>query len=70
MELTGWELAYLKFCCKVQGIKNELFNNETCGVTSLNDIKSYFSASDVFEEYWPNKVIQLLSEGGKNFNVL
>ncbi|KAI5722252.1 hypothetical protein M8J76_005910 [Diaphorina citri] len=68
VELTGWELAYLKFCCKVQGIKNELFNNETCGVTSLNDIKSYFSASDVFEEYWPNKVVdsQLLISATKH----
>ncbi|KAL1453887.1 hypothetical protein WDU94_010190 [Cyamophila willieti] len=67
VELTGWELAYLKFCCKVQGIKNELFNNETCAVTSLNDIKSYFSSSDVFEEYWPNKVVdsQLLISATK-----
>uniref|UniRef100_A0A8D8ZNG1 Uncharacterized protein n=1 Tax=Cacopsylla melanoneura TaxID=428564 RepID=A0A8D8ZNG1_9HEMI len=66
-ELSGWELAYLKFCCKVQGIKNELFNNETCAVTSLNDIKSYFSSSDVFEEYWPNKVVdsQLLISATK-----
>lgn len=67
VELSGWELSYLKFCCKVQGIKNELFNNETCAVTSLNDIKSYFSVTDKFEEYWPTKVVdsQLLISNAK-----
>ena len=27
--VEGWDLAYLKFCCKVQGIRNELFANDT-----------------------------------------
>ena len=27
-----WDLAYLKFCCKVQGIRNELFANDVCKV--------------------------------------
>ncbi len=29
-QVNGWDLAYLKFCCKVQGIRNELFSSETC----------------------------------------
>ncbi|XP_026671293.1 uncharacterized protein LOC108627301 isoform X3 [Ceratina calcarata] len=67
-KLEGWDLSYLKFCCKVQGIRNELFASETCSVISLNDIKSYFPPGTGFEDYWPTKVMdsQLLvnSKGG------
>ncbi|KAK2587337.1 hypothetical protein KPH14_003054 [Odynerus spinipes] len=62
-KLEGWDLSYLKFCCKVQGIRNELFASETCSVISLSDIKSYFPPGTGFEDYWPNKVMdsQLLT---------
>lgn len=67
--LEGWDLSYLKFCCKVQGIRNELFASETCSVISLADIKTYFPLGTEFEEYWPNKMLesQLLvpSKGNK-----
>ncbi|XP_012261758.1 uncharacterized protein LOC105689369 isoform X2 [Athalia rosae] len=67
-KLEGWDLSYLKFCCKVQGIRNELFASETCSVISLSDIKSYFPPGTGFEDYWPSKVMdsQLLvsSKGG------
>ncbi|PNF34901.1 hypothetical protein B7P43_G01413 [Cryptotermes secundus] len=65
--LEGWDLAYLKFCCKVQGIRNELFASETCSVISLSDIKSYFPPGTVFEDYWPSKVVdsQLLLASNK-----
>lgn len=56
-KLEGWDLSYLKFCCKVQGIRNELFASETCSVISLNDIKSYFAPGTGFEDYWPSKVM-------------
>ncbi|XP_054004684.1 uncharacterized protein LOC128890325 isoform X3 [Hylaeus anthracinus] len=56
-KLEGWDLSYLKFCCKVQGIRNELFASETCSVISLNDIKSYFPPGTGFEDYWPTKVM-------------
>lgn len=55
--LSGWDLSYLKFCCKVQGIRNELFASETVAVISLDDIKSYFPQGTMFEDYWPNKVV-------------
>ncbi|XP_069695820.1 uncharacterized protein [Periplaneta americana] len=66
-KLEGWDLAYLKFCCKVQGIRNELFASETCSVISLSDIKSYFPPGTVFEDYWPSKVVdsQLLLASNK-----
>lgn len=52
-KLEGWDLAYLKFCFKVQGIRNELFSNDSCDVINLNDIKKYFPPGTVFEDYWP-----------------
>lgn len=53
--VEGWDLAYLKFCCKVQGIRNELFANETCKVVALDEIKGHFPAGTTFEDYWPAK---------------
>lgn len=66
-QLEGWDLSYLKFCCKVQGIRNELFASDACSVISLTDIKSYFPPGTDFEEYWPNKVMdsQLLVSKGE-----
>lgn len=56
--LSGWDLSYLKFCCKVQGIRNELFASDSVAVISLNDIKSYFPVGTEFEDYWPSKVVE------------
>ncbi|KAK4871603.1 hypothetical protein RN001_015727 [Aquatica leii] len=63
--LEGWDLSYLKFCCKVQGIRNELFCHDSCAVISLADIKNYFPPGTLFEDYWPSKVVdsQLLING-------
>ncbi|XP_059620557.1 uncharacterized protein LOC132264355 isoform X2 [Phlebotomus argentipes] len=55
--LSGWDLSYLKFCCKVQGIRNELFASDKVAVISLTDIKSYFPPGTQFEDYWPSKVV-------------
>ena len=41
-EVDCWDLAYLKFCCKVQGIRNELFASDTCKVVALEEIKGHF----------------------------
>ena len=54
-EVEGWDLAYLKFCCKVQGIRSELFNNEICKVVALDEIKGHFPQGTTFEDYWPAK---------------
>lgn len=56
--LNGWDLSYLKFCCKVQGIRNELFASDQVAVISLIDIKSYFPTGTEFEDYWPSKVVE------------
>lgn len=67
-KLEGWDLSYLKFCCKVQGIRNELFAHDSCSVISLNDIKNYFPPGTLFEDYWPKKNLdsQLLISGTTN----
>jgi hypothetical protein len=69
--VSGWDLAYLKFCCKVQGIRNELFNKELCKVVALDEIKSHFPQGTTFEDYWPAnhslepaKVRQVANNGG------
>lgn len=59
INLDNWDLAYLKFCCKVQGIKNELFASEKCMVTSLDDVKSYFPEGTKFDDYWPAKIVEM-----------
>merc|ERR1719507_2407892 len=53
--VNGWDLAYLKFCCKVQGIRNELFAKDDCAVVGLEEIKGHFPAGTTFEDYWPAK---------------
>ncbi|KAG5893073.1 hypothetical protein JTB14_021574 [Gonioctena quinquepunctata] len=67
-KLEGWDLSYLKFCCKVQGIRNELFAHDSCSVISLNDIKNYFPPGTMFEDYWPKKNLdsQLLISRNSN----
>ena len=50
-EAKGWDLSYLKFCCKIQGI--ELFDRDSCKMVSLEHIKNQFPASTTFKDYWP-----------------
>merc|ERR1719273_2645932 len=61
LEIDGWDYAYLKFCFKVQGIKEELFKSEECKVVKLDQIKSCFAPGTTFEDYWPMSEKQNLS---------
>ena len=54
-QVDGWDLAYLKFCCKVQGIRNELFAADVCRVVALDEIRGHFPQGTTFEDYWPAK---------------
>jgi len=51
--MGGWDLTYLKFCCKVQGIRKELFEGSNCKMVSVDNVRDHFSAGTVFEDYWP-----------------
>jgi len=57
IKLENWNLAYLKFCCKVLGIRYELFASDSCTVIRLDDIKKYYPPDTYFEEYWPAKIV-------------
>lgn len=56
IKLIEWDLAYMKFCCKTQGIKNSLYDHDYCDVVDLQTIKKYFPSSAKFEYYWPTKI--------------
>lgn len=60
IQITGWELSYLKFCCKVQGIRSELYDFEYISVICLDEIKKYFPANTEFEDFWPTKITESL----------
>ena len=53
--VLGWDLAYLRFCCKVQGVRNKLVPDKICPVVALEDIKNHFPAKTFFEDFWPDK---------------
>lgn len=55
IRIKGWDLSYLKFCCKLQGVRNELFSHDSCLVVTLADIESYFVPGTLFEDCWPKE---------------
>lgn len=59
--LTGWELAYLKVCCKVQGVRKDLIAGSTLQIVKVSDLRSYFPRRTVFtEECWPEPKMKSL----------
>ncbi|XP_025200595.1 uncharacterized protein LOC112598382 [Melanaphis sacchari] len=56
VELKNWDLVYLKFCFKVMGIYEELYDGESCSVVSLNDIKTHYPPETSFEDFWPSNL--------------
>jgi len=57
MSIEGWDWAYLKFCCKVQGIKDDFIDGETCEVVALSELKQYLPSDTTYEEFWPSEDI-------------
>lgn len=57
IKLENWELRYLKFCCKVQGIRHEVYASDSCIVASVDEIKNYFPPETNFKEFWPAKEV-------------
>ena len=55
VSLTGWDWAYLRFCCKVQGVKDELIMGDVCEAVALQELRLYFAPGTSFVEYWPSK---------------
>lgn len=55
MQIEGWDYVYLKFCFKVQGIIERLYESDKCKVVALDQIKDFFPTETTFQEYWPNQ---------------
>ncbi|CAI6360478.1 unnamed protein product [Macrosiphum euphorbiae] len=55
IKIKDWNLAYLKFCWKVQGIRDELFAGSYCTMVSVDIIKKYFPPETHFEDFWPHE---------------
>jgi len=49
-KIEGWDMAYIKFCCKIQGIKATLYSTETCKVVPIDKI---VPEGTTCEDYWP-----------------
>lgn len=62
VKIDNWNLAYLKFCFKVQGINNEFFDSNSCFVSSLDDIKYCFpqETQETFKDVWPTEKSNIL----------
>ncbi|CAH1737582.1 unnamed protein product [Aphis gossypii] len=56
MELKNWDLAYLKFCCHIMGVYDDLYNFDFCTVVRFNNLKNYFPPDTIFEEFWPKNL--------------
>ncbi len=55
--VENWDLAFLKFCCKIHGISHELFEKDQCQVVPIDCIKTYFPSDTLFEDYWPSQIV-------------
>lgn len=51
--LTSWDLAYLKFCFTLQGIRSEFIVQTSCVVAKFDDIKNYMPPDTCYREFWP-----------------
>ena len=51
---NDWAIPYLRFCCKLQGIKDEIFENRNyTEVVKLDDLKLMLPERTKIEEVWP-----------------
>lgn len=53
----GWEASYLKFCCKLQGIRERHFANEKAFLMiELSEVVRLLGAETKVEEFWPKDI--------------
>jgi len=50
IKIGGWDMVYLKFCCKIQGIKATLYASDECKVVPLDKV---IPDGTQCEDYWP-----------------
>lgn len=70
VKLKNLDLAYLKFCCKVQGITKKVYRKTLCRAIDFDVINDY-SPIDVYFEYnyWPIKINDKLELFNQNTQI-
>ncbi|CAH0563733.1 unnamed protein product [Brassicogethes aeneus] len=58
IEITDWHLSYLKFCCKIQGIRQEFYSSEKCQVVEFEELKKFLPPETDFKFAWPNNGVK------------
>lgn len=53
VKIENWDFAYIKFCCIVQDIMNEILTKRFCLGIRLDVIRNFLPLNTNFEEYWP-----------------
>lgn len=48
-------VCFQQLCCKVQGIRNELFANDSYSAVSVEEIKQQFPPQTELQLYWPSR---------------
>lgn len=56
IKLENWNLAYIKFCCKIELIYDHLFDGDSCLAVSFDTVMERLDESTVFLDVWPTKV--------------
>lgn len=56
IQISGWDVCYLKFCCKIQQIKESLYNKPVHEVMKLSEIMKHFPAPQTYDHHWPNNI--------------
>lgn len=57
--LTGYNLWYLRFCYKIQTIRDEFIKQTECKAVSMAEAQDLFGSDFKFEEYWPDELPNL-----------
>lgn len=70
IKLKNLNLAYLKFCCKVQGIIKNVYDQESCLAIDFNVIKIHVPIGTYFEyNYWPININNQLESFNQSSHV-
>jgi len=59
VKLEKWNLAYLKFCCRIYGVRDELFYGDSWLVVNLDDVKKLYPPETNFIDVWPNDLVNV-----------
>jgi len=54
--ITGWDLSYLMFCCRLLGIREEFYSGSYLNGILLNDVENAYPYGTEFEECWAKDV--------------